>query len=272
MTDALRYEWVRIRTVRSTYFLTLGALLFSAAVAIAVGWAFVATIGDPDGPSSRDIAEVGPWLGTQFARAGAPYFVAYLLAMVGILAWGHEYRHGMVRATLTALPSRTSVWAAKYVVVTAWVAVAVAACYLTSVSVGWLFLRTEGIGVWGEETWSGLGRAVLYAVVMSWLAMAFTALIRNQTAALVLLFIWPLAIENVVTLIFFLVPGLRDHSELTRFLPFSAGSRINSDAGFAPGESLLGAPLTWPGGLLVFGGVAVVAMVASAVLFRRRDA
>jgi ABC-type transport system involved in multi-copper enzyme maturation permease subunit len=270
--DALRYEWVRIRTIRSTYWLTGLALAFSIAVAVAVAWAMRAAIGTEDAPSSEDLAEVGGWLGTQFARAGAPYFAAYLLAMIGILSWGHEYRHGMVRATLTSLTSRVAVWSAKYVVATVWVAATVAVGFVLSVLVGWLFLSGEGVDLWNATTYAALGRAVLWTVLLTVLAMAFTALVRNQTAALVLLFLWPLAIENVVTLIFFLVPGLRDHSDLTRFLPFSAGSRINTDSRFAPGETLFGQPLTWVGGLLVFGGLTLVLTALSLALFRRRDA
>ncbi len=272
MIDALRYEWVRIRTVRSTYWLTAIALLFALLVSVAVAWAMRETFGTPDGPSARDLREIGPWLGTQFGRAGAPYFIAFLMAMVGILGWGHEYRHGMVRATLTALPSRPAVWAAKYLVTAGWVALTVVTAYLLATGVGWLFLHGLDVSVYTARTWEGLGRAVLYAVVLTCLAMAFTALVRNQTAALVFLFIWPLAIENVVSLIFFVVPGLSDHADVTRFLPFDAGSRINSDTVFSPADSVFGAPLSWVGGLLVFGGVTAVLMAASAVLFDRRDA
>lgn len=272
MIDALRYEWVRIRTIRSTYWLTGIALAFALAVSIAVSWGMRVTLGTADGPTAEDLSEVGAWVGTQFARAGAPYFVAYLLAMIGILGWGHEYRHGMIRATLTALPSRTQVWVAKYLVVTAWVAVAVVICFLAGTAVGWLFLGSQDVAIYTSQTWGALGRSVIYAVLLCWLAMAFTGLVRNQTAALVFLFLWPLAIESVITLIFFLVPGLRDHADLTRFLPFAAGGRINSDSIFAPGDTMFGDPITWIGGLVVFGGVAAAAMAASLVLLRKRDA
>lgn len=272
MTEALRYEWMRIRTVRSTYWLTGLALAFCVAVSVAVSWAMVATFGTPEGPTEQDLREVGPWLGTQFARAGAPYFVAYLLAMIGILSWGHEYRHGMVRATLTALRSRSAVWVAKYVVAVVWVAVTVAVGYLLAVAVGSMFLSGKGVDLWNGVTYAGLGRAVLYAVLLAALAMAFTGLVRNQTAALVLLFIWPLAVENIITLVFFIVPGLRDHTELTRFLPFAAGGRIVDDNLFAAGESLFGNPMSWVGGALIFGGLTLALMAASAVLFRERDA
>ena len=272
MRDALAYEWLRIRTVRSTYWLTGIALAFSVAVAIAVSWAVRVTIGTSDAPSAQDLGEVGPWLGTQFARAGAPHFVAYVLAMLGILSWGHEYRHGMIRATLTSLSSRTAVWVAKYVVVLAWVAVVVTVGFLLSVLVGWLFLSGKGVDVFGATTFAALGRAVLSAVLLSSLAMAFTGLVRNQTAALVALFLWPLAIENVITLIFYIVPGLRDHADVTRFLPFAAGSRINEDSVFVAGDTLFGNPIAWVGGAIIFGGLSLALMLASQALFRRRDA
>lgn len=272
MKDALVYEWTRIRTIRSTYWLTGIALAFSALVAIAVSWAMRDAMGTSDAPSSQDLAEVGPWLGTQFARAGAPHFAAYVLAMIGILSWGHEYRHGMIRATLTSLNSRSAVWAAKYLVVVGWVAVTMATAFLLAVGIGWLFLSGKGVEVFHAATFEALGRAVLSTVVLACLAMAFTGLVRNQTAALVLLFLWPLAIENVITLVFFIVPGLRDNADVTRFLPFAAGGRINDDSVFQQGTTLFGNPMTWVGGLLIFGGLAVVLMAASQVLFRRRDA
>lgn len=272
MRDALAYEWTRIRTIRSTYWLTGGALLFSVGVAVAVSWAIRDAMGTVDAPSGADLPEIGAWLGTQFARAGAPHFVAYLLAMIGVLSWGHEYRHGMIRATMTSLTSRSAVWVAKYVVALAWIAVTVAVAFLLAVLVGWLFLSGKGVDLLQATTYAALGRAVLWTVLLAALAMAFTGVVRNQTAALVALFLWPLAIENIITLIFFLVPGLREHADLTRFLPFAAGGRINNDNAFRAGEDIFGDPMTWVGGLVVFGSLTVVLMAASHVLFRRRDA
>lgn len=272
MIDALRYEWMRLVTIRSTYWLTGLALAFAVVVAAAASWGFATEAEDPNSAAQLGMNQLGPWLGTQFARGGAPYFVGYLLAMVGILAWGHEYRHGQIRATLTTLRSRSSVWLGKYVVVAAWVAVALTACFWAAVLVGALWLRAYPVDLVTGETMAAWGRAVLQGVLLSFMAMAFTGLVRNQTAALVLLFLWPLAIENVITLVFLLVPGLRDHAEVTRFLPFGAGSRIHSDAVPQLGVSTFGEPMTWVGGLVVFGGLAALLMVASLALFRRRDA
>jgi len=43
--------------------------------------------------------------------------VAYVLGMLGVFTFGHEYRHGMIRATLTALPQRYNVLLAKIVII-----------------------------------------------------------------------------------------------------------------------------------------------------------
>ena len=149
-----------------------------------------------------------------------------MLAMVSVFAWGHEYRHGMVRATLTAVRSRRAVWGAKFLVVGAWVLAVALLTMLVSLLAGWLWLRGDGLDLVNGSTWAAVGRTLVYTLLFTWLAAAFTALVRNQTAALVLLFLWPLAVENVVSVVFALVPALRPHAEVTRFLPFNAGARI----------------------------------------------
>lgn len=270
MTDALRYEWTRITTLRSTYWLSVVALVFGIGLSFLVAMGVHLSFDSAARPQEGDLRGIGPGLATQFAALGVPYFVAYLLAMIGVLAWGHEYRHGMVRATLTTLRSRTASWVAKFVVVGAWVLGVALLTILGSLLSGWLWLHGDGVDLLNGETWRAVPRALGYALLLAWVAAAFTALCRNQTAALVLLFIWPLVVENVVSLVFSLVPALKDHADLTRFLPFNAGGRIVSQIPDAGG--FLGDPLSLPGAVLIFGGLTVAAMAASLVLFHRRDA
>ena len=267
---ALRYEWARITTIRSTYWLSASALLLGVALSFvaAMGASFAFQSAHP--PSVEDIGPFNQGVVTQFAALGAPYFVAYLLAMVSVFAWGHEYRHGMVRATLTALSSRTASWAAKFAVVGLWVAAVTALTVLGSAVVGWLWLHDDGVDMFNGDTWPLMFWTVVYAVLFSWVAAGFTALLRNQTAALVLLFVWPLAIENVVKLVFQVVPFLRSHAGFTRFLPFDAGSRIIDSR--QSSDTVFGDPLAVLGGLVVFGALAGAVMGAALVLFRRRDA
>jgi hypothetical protein len=79
-----------------------------------------------------------------------------------------------------------------------------------------------------------------------------------------------LLIEHLIQVFFLLVPGLRDHIDVLRFLPFLAGNRM-VDVISSP-DSTFGDPLSPLGGTIVFGGLAVVLMAASYTLFRKRDA
>jgi hypothetical protein len=176
----------------------------------------------------------------------------------------------MIRASLTALNSRGALWAAKFALTGAWVAVVTFVVMLLSGCIGWLFLHDYGVPVFSGRTWGVIGRELVYVVVLTWLAMAFTALTRSQAFALVMIFLWPLLVESVISAILHLVPGLRDHSELARFLPFGAGSRL-IDVTQHP-DGLFGTPLSAAGGFIVFGGLAAVLMVVSWVLLQRRDA
>ena len=270
MTAALAYEWARIRTIRSTWWLTGLALVVGVGISTLFSWAihheFTTT-----GVGPEDLDGLGAGVVTQLAASGeVPSVVCFILAILGIFAWGHEYRHGMIRASLTALNSRSSFWVAKYLVVGLWVATIAVVTMALSGLVATLFLH-EFVTVFTAETWSVLGRQALYGVLLTWLAMAFTSVTRSQAFALVTIFLWPLLIESLFHLFFYLVPGLRDDDEILRFLPFDAAGRMVAVLGEDP-TSAFGNPLSALGGTIVFGGFTVVLMVASFSLFGERDA
>jgi len=266
---ALAYEWTRIRTIRSTWWLTFIALFVGVGISTLFSWAIHHDFSKSD-VSDSDLEGLGSAVITQLAASGQiPSVVSFILAMIGIFAWGHEYRHGMIRASLTALSSRTAFWVAKYLVVGLWVAVAGLVVMLLSGLIGVVFL-SDWITVFDAQAWGIVGRQTAFAVLLTWLAMAFTSLTRSQAFALVTIFLWPLLIEHLIQVFFQLVPGLRDHTDVLRFLPFDAGNKmldILSDP-----TSTFGDPLTPLGGGLVFGSLAVVMMVASYASFEQRDA
>ena len=269
MSAAFAYEWVRIRTIRSTWWLTGLAVVLGVGISTLFSWAIHHDFSN-SGINQNDLDGLGPAVTTQLSASGqVPSVVCFILAILGIFAWGHEYRHGMIRASLTALNSRSALWIAKYVVVGVWVAVVATVTMLLSGLVATVFLH-EFITVFTGETWSIIGRQVLYGVLLTWLAMAFTSVTRSQAFALVSIFLWPLLIESLITVFFLLVPGLRDHNEILRFLPFRAGGRMVDV--LADSTSTFGDPLSALGGTIVFGGLAMVVMAASYVLFEKRDA
>lgn len=267
MIDALRYEWTRVRTLRSTWWLTGASLALGVGISGLLAWALHHTF-STDG--AVDLDGIGAALATQLsATERIPSLISFLLAMVGVFAWGHEYRHGMIRASLTALNSRSSLWAAKYVVVGAWVAVVASVTMVLAALLGELVLR-DYVTVFTGTTVEVIAMQTLYAVILAWLAMAVTSLTRSQAFALVTLFLWPLLIESLIQLVFFIVPMWRDDTELLRFLPFKAGGRMAAILENA--DSTFGDPLSPLGATIVFGGTAAVLMALAFVLFQRRDA
>lgn len=269
MRSALAYEWTRIRTLRSTWWLTGLTLLLGVGISTLFSWG-ISNEFSSRGASTEDLDGLGAILVTQLAATGEiPSIICFVLAILGIFAWGHEYRHGMIRASLTALNSRAEFWLAKYLVVGAWVAVVAGTTLLLSGVVGVLFLR-DYVDIFTAETLGVVVRQVLYGVLLTWLAMAFTAITRSQAFALVSIFLWPLLIESLVHLFFLIIPALRDDTGVLRFLPFDAGSRM-VDVLSDP-VSTFGDPLSPTGGLVVFGGLTAVLMAVSWILFARRDA
>lgn len=267
--DALAYEWTRLTTIRSTWWLTGGAFVVGAGLSLLLALVSANEFGK-NPPSGAELDGLAPFLITQLAATGqVPSLVGFVLAITGIFAWGHEYRHGMIRASLTALRSREALWVAKYVVVGAWVVLAQLVTMLVSGLFGVLFLGGY-LSVFTGQTMAVLGWQLLSTLLLTWLAMAFTTLTRSQAFALVTIFLWPLLIETVFNLFFLLVPGLRDDQAILRFLPFSAQRRMTNV--LAEATSTFGDPLSALGGTVVFGALTLVLMVASYLLFRRRDA
>jgi ABC-2 type transport system permease protein len=273
MIQALRYEWVRISTLRSTWWITAGT------VAIAAGLTFLVSMGMRLGAAeqisgsvsedeSREIVEA---MTTQFSNFDPMFYLAgYVVAIIGILGWGHEYRHGMIRATLTALPHRWAVWAAKHLVIGVWVAAVIAVTCLLSLLFALLWFSGLDVDLDVSALLAAIGRRMVYTVLLTWLVMSLAVLVRHQTFALVALYLWPLGVENLVKGIVGVLPFFREHYEVTRFLPFNAGGRIMQR--IPEGESLLGDPLSAWGGFLVFGLVTAALMGAALALFRTRDA
>ncbi|KRF19020.1 hypothetical protein ASG90_03820 [Nocardioides sp. Soil797] len=280
MIAAFKYEWQRLTTLASTWWIT------GSSIGVSVGFTFLVCMfmrlnlpgelkGDVSKDDSRFFLEAGM---TQFSNVDPFYYlVAFAIAILGVLSWGHEYRHGMIRATLTAVPNRTAVWTAKFVTIGVWVAVVVLVSCLVSLLCTLLWFGSLDFDYdWGELFLSILQR-VVFSVLVTWLVMAATELIRHQTFALVLLYLWPLGVENLLRL-FFLIFGQFNQgiNDAARFMPFNAGSRIIQDFslinGYESVDGVFDTPLSALGGFIIFGGITALAMAGSLFSFRTRDA
>jgi ABC-2 type transport system permease protein len=253
MTAALRYEWVRLTTVRSTYHLSVLALVGTVLVA----WGMANNLhGDQQ----------------QYAQAltAGAQLPPLLLGLIGVFAFGHEYRFGMIRPTLTALPRRSQVAAAKVLLVLAWALVVSLLCLVLAYATANLVAAdTSGLSVGAGPTERMLLGTVLWTLLWAVVGLAYGGLFRNVPASVSLLIIVPLLVENVLHGLL-QIHALRSIHWLGNYLPFSAGQQL----------------FTWPNGgngaftstLSPFAGGLTLAVFAGGLLalswalFERRDA
>lgn len=259
MTDALRYEWVRLRTLRSTYW--LAGLSLAAAALIGL-----TPLGLHKGP--LDINDYG-----NIVTGGGMFVASIFLGLVGIFAMGHEYRYGTIRPTLGAVPRRSVLMAAKLLVVMVFVAVMVVLCLAVEYLVAWIILgdRLTTLGFLPGP----IGRVYLglfgYIVVYALIGLALASLSRSMPAAIVILLLFPLLVENLLRGLLG-IHALHSIRWIAKILPFSAGQqafafqRVDSgNAGFNE------VPGPWTGALtyvLFFSLLMAIAWV----LFEKRDA
>jgi len=272
MIDALRYEYVRLRTIRSTYWLIGLALVLQLVLALLIAWSLDRSTTFGGGDETFDI------LATIGGSTGAPLLMAYVVGLLGVFSTGHEYRHGMIRATLTAIPNRTHVFWAKVVSTAAVSAVTALLCVL---------IGLVGIVAFGLDLPSGTrflevsAGTVLYTALFALSGLAFAALVRNQTAAVALLMLVPSLFEFVVQSIVVIIKTNSDDprgsggvTTILKFLPYDAGSQMyvqSSINGFV--QRALGAePFGAVGGGIVMGVFVAVLLGAAYALFLRRDA
>lgn len=272
MIDALRYEVVRLRTIRSTYWILGIAFAFQLLLTVLIAWNL------PDsGPLSGGDTTFAALVTVGASLGFAPLFIAYVIGMLGVFSMGHEYRHGMIRATLTALPRRGAVMAAK-VVTTAVISLVAA---LLCVVIALLSALVFGVGM---PTAEGLRDitvgTVLYTTLFSLSGLAFAAILRNQTAAVALLLLVPSLVEGLLKAVVLAIKAASDDPsgrgglvEVLRYLPYDAGGQMYTRVSIGDALQIFGVvPFGPVGGGIVMAVFVTVLLVVGTVLFLRRDA
>jgi ABC-2 type transport system permease protein len=250
-TGVLRSEFTKIRSTRSTYWALLAMIL------ITVGFGALAS-----GGAASNASHLDPGFDAT-ARSLDGMFVGQLVIVVlGALIITSEYSTGMIRTSLTAMPRRGTVYAAKAL---AFASVALAAGLVTSF--GSFFLGQAIMSSHHINATIGqphVLRAVigggLFLAACGMLAYGLGMMLRHTaaaiTAAIGLLFV-------LTVLVNFLPQSWQDH--VNKWTPAIAGSGI-WQAHTDPGN------LSAWAGFGVLCGYAAAAMIIGMILFRRRDA
>jgi ABC-2 type transport system permease protein len=266
----LRSEWIKLWTVRSTWWCF--GIIFALTVSLA---AIVALVSSP--PQIDPISAQDPLLlqqQTQTAVLAVTIgltFSQLVVSVIGALVITGEYGTGMIRSTFMAAPGRTSALLAKAVVFA--VATLLLGLATTAVSAFFAFplLTASGfeIDMSDPGLWSALIGAVLFLPLIGLLATAIGALLRNSAGAIATALAVILVLPTVVVLIAG-VTRSQALNDLGAFLPSSAGGRMYAyDIDY--GGTSSGVMLEpWQGGLVLLCWVVVVGAVAI-VVTRRQD-
>lgn len=214
----LRSEWLKFWTVRSTYWtLAVTAVVFVGLVTI-VSFGLRSSGVSPEQLGGTQLALLPLNAGAQLALIP--------LAVLGVLTVTSEYSTGMIRASLTAVPTRLPVLWAKAAVVAVVTLVLTLVTVLASAALASAILSSKGGSLDAADPQVQrivLGTA-LYLATTTLFAFALGALLRHSAAALGVVLTLLLVIENAINVLAQVVWKWLQH--VTPFLPASAGSRL----------------------------------------------
>ncbi len=179
MTAVLRMEWLRLRSVRSTYWLLFVAALATMAVGVTALAVYRTHLPRPGAVQMVNDGLSGVALGQ------------LLVGFLGVLVMTGEYSSGMIRATLAAVPDRRRVLVAKAAVFGGvGFVVAEAVCFAT-------FFASQAALTGSPVPRAGLGdpgvlRTIVfsgaYLTLIGLLGVGIGALVRHTGAAVGILF------------------------------------------------------------------------------------
>jgi ABC-2 type transport system permease protein len=257
MTHALRAEWTKLRTVTATAWLLLGAIVLTVALGAAAAHAVTYTAG-----ATQDITKVS-LTGVYIGQA--------IVAILAVQAISAEYSCGMIRVTLTAIPRRPVVLAAKAATVGGLVLAVGAVAMLASVLVGRLILPTGGftaahgyalLSLGHGATLRAVGGSALYLTLIALLSLGVAAAVREAAVAIGAV----LGLLYVLPILAALIGDRHLQRHLEQIAPMTAGLAIQSTVNVAR------LPIAPWAGLGVLAAWAAAALLAGGLLMSFRDA
>ena len=256
---AVRSEFTKIRSVRSTSWSLALMVLASAAWCVAY---CLGTVHNWPTMSPQDRAGFDP---AQSSVIGVALLGQLVIVVFGALMFTSEYSTGSMRTSLTVMPRRTALYGAK---LATFAAVSLAVAIVSSF--GMFFLGQALLGsAHGAVslTHPGVLRSVLitalYAEVCGLIAVGVGALTRNTAAALVVCYGGLTLLPQLLKA----MPASVYHALVAWVPGGDAISVMTSTAGSRPPHMFS----AW-GELAVFAAYAAILLIAGAVQFRTRDA
>lgn len=256
--NVISSEWMKIRTVRSTFWTLITLFAGSAAITFLICLAAADSLAKDRAAGKPDSADI-VLIGLAFVGQIAAY-------VLGVMTISAEYSTGAVRTTLTAMPRRTEILVAKAILLAALVFVVGLATAFLCFFLGDIPLNAKDVGV--GMSYPGATRAIfgsaLYLAGLSLFGLAMGFLLRHTAGAITIGLALIFIIGNLVQLI----PGAVGRW-LFKVMPGNAGSQVTAFGQTIRNPNKAFAPWT---GFTVFIIEVVVLLIVGAILFEKRDA
>ena len=251
-------ERIKFTSVRSPLWCSVIIIALGLGFGALMGWVGKQAFDHPKDASGF------PGLTADVAATGVSGFGVMVLTIMAALAITSEYRFGIIRTTFQAVPHRAKVLLAKATLVGVYGAVLTFVLALAAFFVAKIVAGPDASKTLVLDNADGL-RAMysipIYAILCVFLAIGVGALLRQSAAAIALLLLWPLLIENL----FGLFGTVGD--KIRPFLPFGNATHFMT-------SNSNGVDYHWgPWGSLVY-FVVFVGIVFTAAVFvvNKRDA
>ena len=210
--QVIRSEWIKLRSVRSSWLVLAAAVAGIAGAGLLVSYATGAHWSASSAAARADFSPINQDLiGVNLAELA--------VGVLGVLTATGEYGSGMIRATFAAVPRRLPVLAAKAGVLAAVTFAVCLAAVLIAFVGGQALLGPHGLGIGHPETAQAVLGATLYLTGVSVLGVALGFLIRSTAGGIAtvigVLFVLPL-----------LAGALPGSSAFEGYLPSMAGRAL----------------------------------------------
>jgi ABC-2 type transport system permease protein len=254
-------EWTKIRSVRSTFWTLIIAVIVVVGFTALITWVTEANWNGPHA-AARDVRTITD--PTSIIFGVAIYLGQLAIAVLGVLVVTTEYSTGVIRASLLAVPRRYTMLAAKVAVFTIVMLILGEILAFGSFFVGAAILHSH-VSVSLSD--SGVLRATfgagLYLVTFGLFAMAIGVLLRHTAGSISI----AVAVAFVLPILAGLLPDTSFWNHLVGYLPVQAGTQVFTL--HPTGDTVVLSAWEGFGVLWIY---VVVLFGVGAYLFQRRDA
>lgn len=257
----LRSEWIKLLSLRS--------ILWSIGVMLILSWAGSILMAAAMAGTEFATADAIPLLVTQ-AGTFTSNLTVLVMGVLGVLAITNEYSSGMMLSTLSAVPKRTPVFAAKALVVASLGLVVGALSTFGGALIAAILFGSDGFAAFGQpEVLVSLLGTTFYLTLAGLLSYGIGALLRSSAGAISIVVV----LMFVSTLVFqiLMITGWEWVMAVAEWLPADLGNQLATSALMTDVPADEAGVGYWAalGGLAVW---AAAALVPAAILFETRDA